>query len=119
MLDHAPLAGAGMTITMDRRSGIRRLKVSTNNSEAISSERCTFWDTRLNITKFNVICLAFINADRPGAAGPPAAPEGPPAARRRINTAGEFTPEKRSDPNFRPLTVDDNAASASFAKTVV
>ena len=57
-----------MTITMDRRSGIRRLKVSTNNSEAISSERCTFWDTRLSIAKFNAICLAFINADRAGAA---------------------------------------------------
>ena len=119
MLHHVPPAGAGMTITMDRRSGIRRIKVSTNNSEAISSERCTFWDTRLSITKFNVICLAFINADRPGAAGPPAAPAGPPAARRRLNAAGESTPEKGSDPNYRPVTVDEGAASGSFAKTVV
>jgi hypothetical protein len=71
----------GMVFSIDNRPGIKKVKLTTNNSNSVGTEKCTFFDTKLGIDKFNIICIMLMNAGHP-------VPNAPAAAR------GEETPQK-------------------------
>ena len=119
----------GMKLSIDNRPGVRKVKLTTNNSNSVGTEKCTFFDTKLGIDKFNIICVMLMNAGRPAPKAPAAAraedtPQkvtGAPrsarmsapvasasAAKRKLNTDGDNTGENRGKQRaqFRPFTVD-------------
>ena len=118
-----------MVHSNDPRPGIKKVKLTTNNSNSVGTEKCTFFDTKLGIDKFNIICVMLINAGRPVPKAPAAAraedtPQkvtGTPRsarmsapvasasdAKRKLNVDGDNTGEDRGKQraHYRPFSVD-------------
>ena len=94
----------GMVNSIDNRPGIKKMKLTTNNSNSVGTEKCTFFDTKLGIDKFNTICIMLMNAGRP-------VPNAPAAA-----NGGEKTPQKVTGASAAKRKLDADANDADAAK---
>ena len=105
----------GMVHSIDNRPGIRKVKLTTNNSNSVGTEKCTFFDTKLGIDKYNIICVMLMNAGRPAPNAPAAAraEETPQKVAGKVQTARMSAPVAGGTGDF---TYGRNSASAAKRK---
>ena len=104
----------GLTMTIDNRAGIRKLKITTSSSDDAATEKVTFRDTRLNIDRFNNICIACMSAMKP-----PTVPATPPRATAQFaappGARAPATPAKAQSAKRKIAAPDvDEATRAGF-----